>query len=407
MTPDDWGHTVLADVVEPDGLQTGPFGAQLHASDYTTDGVPVVMPKDLAGGRIVTDSVARVPEQVAAGLERHRVASGDVLFGRRGDIGRCGLVMPEEEGWLCGTGCLRARVDQTKVHPPFLIQQLSAPAACRWLTENAVGQTMLNLNTSILACLPIGVPPLPEQRKIAAILSSVDEAIEATQAVIDQLQVVKKAMMAELLTRGIPGRHTRFKMTEIGEVPEEWEAVPLFEACEFLDGKRVPIKSSDREAMRGSIPYYGASGIIDWVNDHLFDESLVLLAEDGANIITRSTPVAFKVVGKCWVNNHAHVLRPRQGIDPDFLVQYLESLDYSGFSTGTAQPKLNQAVCQRIPVPLPSQEEQAEIGTLIRTFGERYAAELGQLEALRTLKSYLMSVLLTGEVRVQPDEDVA
>jgi type I restriction enzyme S subunit len=266
---------------------------------------------------------------------------------------------------------------------------------------------MKNISRDKFLAIELLFPPLPEQRKIAAIPSSVDDAIEASQAVIDQLQVVKKAVMAELLTKGLPGRHKRFKQTEIGQVPEEWDVVTLSAACEFLDGQRVPIKSSDREAMKGPYPYYGASGIIDWVNRFLFDETLLLLAEDGANITTRATPVAFRVEGKCWVNNHAHVLRARQGTDVDFLVEYLESLDYGQFSTGTAQPKLNQAVCQRIPVAFPPFEEQKQIGGLSRGLIGRLEAESAQLQSLRGVKSALMSVLLTGEVRVRVDEEAA
>lgn len=265
MTPDGWEHTTLGAVVAAsDGLQTGPFGAQLHASDYVPDGVPVVMPKDLAGNRIITDSIARVPERLAAALLRHRIVSGDILFSRRGDVGRYGLVTDKERGWLCGTGCLRARLDAKKVSPRFLTHALSWAPSVQWLTENAVGQTMLNLNTSILGRLPILLPPLPEQRKIAAILSAVDDAIDGTQSVLDQLQVVKKAMMAQLLTRGLPGRHTRFKQTEIGEVPAEWEILPLGRLAELQPG--FPFKSSEFSAggdrlLRGSNV---GVGVLDW-----------------------------------------------------------------------------------------------------------------------------------------------
>ena len=299
--------------------------------------------------------------------------------------------------------------DPATVDGRWLQLALSTSRMRARLSEAATGTSgsMKNISRDKFLAIELLFPPLPEQRKIAAIPSSVDDAIEASQAVIDQLQVVKKAVMAELLTKGLPGRHKRFKQTEIGQVPEEWDVVTLSAACEFLDGQRVPIKSSDREAMKGPYPYYGASGIIDWVNRFLFDETLLLLAEDGANITTRATPVAFRVEGKCWVNNHAHVLRARQGTDVDFLVEYLESLDYGQFSTGTAQPKLNQAVCQRIPVAFPPFEEQKQIGGLSRGLIGRLEAESAQLQSLRGVKSALMSVLLTGEGRVRVDEEAA
>lgn len=99
-----------------------------------------------------------------------------------------------------------------------------------------------------------------------------------------------------------------YKRTEIGVIPYDWEVKELRELVEFLDGKRKPIKDSDRLKMQGQYPYYGASGIIDYVNNYLFDEDLILLGEDGENILSRNLPLAFKVSGKIWVNNHAHVL---------------------------------------------------------------------------------------------------
>lgn len=141
-----------------------------------------------------------------------------------------------------------------------------------------------------------------------------------------------------------------------------WRQVGLGDAVEFLDSKRRPVRVGDRAKMRGSIPYYGASGVVDHVNQYLFDEDLILLGEDGGeNILSRVVPLAFKVSGKCWVNNHAHVLRPRSDFDIDFLTAYLESLDYSGLNTGTAQPKLNKQSCLSVQVAKPPLEEQRRI----------------------------------------------
>jgi type I restriction enzyme, S subunit len=117
-----------------------------------------------------------------------------------------------------------------------------------------------------------------------------------------------------------------YKQTEVGVIPKDWGVVTLDDAVEFLDSKRKPIKESERSKMRGIYPYYGASGIVDYVNDYLFDEDLILLGEDGENILSRNTRLAFRVSGKIWVNNHAHVLRARDSFDIGFLTEYLESL---------------------------------------------------------------------------------
>ncbi len=183
------------------------------------------------------------------------------------------------------------------------------------------------------------------------------------------------------------------------ELPVGWQCKRLDQIADFLDGQRKPIKEGDRQSIQGEYPYYGASGIIDYVNDYLFDDELILLGEDGANIVNRSSPLAFRVSGKCWVNNHAHVIKPRVGTEIDFLVEYLESLNYSGLNSGTAQPKLNLASCRLIPVLLPPIEEQKVIATVLSTW-DRGIRQLSELIAAKVrFKQGLMQQLLTGKRR--------
>ena len=119
-----------------------------------------------------------------------------------------------------------------------------------------------------------------------------------------------------------------YKQTEVGIIPNAWDVRPLTETVDFLDGRRRPVKDSDRAKMQGNIPYYGASGIVDYVKDFLFDEDLILLGEDGENILSRNCRLAFKISGKTWVNNHAHVLRPKADMVLDYLVEFLVELIY-------------------------------------------------------------------------------
>ncbi len=174
--PPGWRPTTLGRICAEGGgeLQTGPFGSQLHAHDYVEDGVPLVMPRDLVAGRINISKVARVGEADAERLSQHRLRAGDVIFSRRGDVGRFAIVRAEEAGWLCGTGCLRARLGAAPVEPRYLHWCLLRPSTVAWFQDNAQGATMPNLNTSILGRTPLILPPLPEQRRIAAILDEAD-----------------------------------------------------------------------------------------------------------------------------------------------------------------------------------------------------------------------------------------
>lgn len=142
-------------------------------------------------------------------------------------------------------------------------------------------------------------------------------------------------------------------------ISSSWEVIPLLNLCENLDSKRIPITSSDRET--GDVPYYGASGIVDYVKDYIFDEPLLLISEDGANLLARSTPIAFSISGKTWVNNHAHVLKFNNIYTQRFVEFYINQVDISQYITGAAQPKLSQANLNKICIPCPNIEVQEEI----------------------------------------------
>jgi len=197
-----------------------------------------------------------------------------------------------------------------------------------------------------------------------------------------------------------------YKPSPLGPIPDDWEVKELDEVAEFLDGRRKAIKDADRAKMQGVYPYYGASGIIDYVNDYIFDENLILLGEDGANIINRSTPLAFKVSGKIWVNNHAHVLKPKKGTNLGFLTEFLESIKYDKYNTGTAQPKLNKEVCSSIPILHPPLKEQIAIANLLSMW-DKAINTLTQLIAQKEQrKKWLMYQLLTGKKRLKGFEKV-
>ena len=181
------------------------------------------------------------------------------------------------------------------------------------------------------------------------------------------------------------------------EFKGEWEKCKLEECVVFLDGKRKPIKSSERVSEQKLYPYYGASGIIDYIDDYLFDGKFILLSEDGANILDRNYRVAFIAEGKIWVNNHAHVLQSNDNIDINFIAEKLESLDYSIYNTGTTMPKLNQEVCRNIPLWLPPTEEQVKIGTLLSLLNERITTQSKIIEDLKKLKSAISLKMLHSD----------
>lgn len=162
-------------------IQTGPFGSQLHASDYSTFGIPVVMPTNIRELRISEEGIARVSPEHVERLARHKLEPGDIVYSRRGDVEKCALVTEAQSGWLCGTGCLLVRVGGTSADPRFLSYSLSLPETRAWISGHAVGATMPNLNTALLREVPVSLPPLEEQLKIAATLGALDDKIESNR----------------------------------------------------------------------------------------------------------------------------------------------------------------------------------------------------------------------------------
>jgi len=192
----------LGEIVSGQGsfIQTGPFGSQLHSSDYVDDGVPVVMPQDLSDGRVNLDSIARVSESMARSLSRHRMLPGDVVFARRGDLGRCAEITTREQGWLCGTGCLLVRTPPASLTAGWLALVYRHELGQSHVRANAVGSTMANLNGSILASMRLPVPPVGSQRKAVSMIQAHDYEASLERKRLAKLYALKSALMADLLS---------------------------------------------------------------------------------------------------------------------------------------------------------------------------------------------------------------
>ena len=249
--PKHWKVTTLGEACESGGgnIQTGPFGSQLHASDYVAAGIPSIMPENVADNRIRTTNIARIKPEDAERLNRYRVRVGDIVYSRRGDVERRALIRENEDGWLCGTGCLRVRVGTGLLDSQFTSFYLGHPEVRRWIVRHAIGATMPNLNTAILAALPIAIPPLQEQAKIAELLGALDDKIELNRNTNATLQTIAAAIFkswfvdfdpvhssAATHETSITGEeHTLFPSTfvptELGPVPTGWRITTLEVLC--------------------------------------------------------------------------------------------------------------------------------------------------------------------------------
>jgi type I restriction enzyme S subunit len=201
----------------------------------------------------------------------------------------------------------------------------------------------------------------------------------------------------------------RYKVSGIewlGKIPAHWDVKPLKHVTECLDGQRVPVNAEERARMQGEYPYWGANGVLDHVDGWLFDEPLVLLGEDGAPFFEPHKPVSFFVDGRLWVNNHAHVLRPRSSTVPKFLVHALNTVDYRAFIGGTTRDKLTQDYMRAIPVQLPSLGEQLAIADFLDHETAKIDVLVKKKERLIELLQEKRTALITHAVTKGLDPNV-
>ena len=201
LVPEGWKVACLEDVcLGEDGIQTGPFGSQLHKSDYSEVGVPVLMPKDLIGFRINTESITRIPMPTAARIGRHRMQPGDIVYGRRGDIGRRAYIMAHQSGWICGTGCLRIRPDPAAIGGWYLFNFIGQDSVVGLIAGRAHGVTMPNLNTRLLESVPVVLPPRTLQDRFESMtfpLAMLRETLTAKNA---NLRTTRDLLLPKLIS---------------------------------------------------------------------------------------------------------------------------------------------------------------------------------------------------------------
>ncbi len=282
--------------------------------------------------------------------------------------------------------CFRSK----DVNPEYFEKYFRSTAWHRYIYmsgDNGARHDRVSIKDETFFEMPVHLPCNKEQEKIATFLSLLEQKIELQRVLVDNLKKYKRGVIRKIFAQEI-----RF-VPKDGSAFPAWKEYSLENVVEFLDGQRKPLECAERATMKGEYPYYGASGIIDYINNYIFNEPLLLLGEDGANIITRSSPLCFIATGKYWVNNHAHVMRPKQGFDLQFVCEALESIDYTKYNTGTAQPKLNQEKCRKITFNYPCYDEQIIISKFISELNKRIHETEKQLSLFETQKRTLLQQL--------------
>ena len=322
-----------------------------------------------------------ISEEANEFLKRSEIRGDDIVIAITGDIGKVGLVPRKIKKANINQHLARIRIVKDAI-PYFVYSYLGSNEMQRNYRKIKTGLSMAQLSLSQIRETRIPVVSIMEQQKIAEFLMEMDRIIETKKETVVAWQERKKGVMQKIFSQEV-----RFKADDGSEF-SDWEKKKLEDVVEFLDGQRKPLEAGQR--VSGKYPYYGASGIIDYVEDYIFDEELILLSEDGANILDRNYRVCFLAKGKYWVNNHAHVLRAMDGNVNGFICEQLESFDYRKYNSGGAQPKLNQATCRSIIMNIPCLAEQQKIADCLSSLDEVIEKQKATLAAWEELKKGLL-----------------
>lgn len=258
--------------------------------------------------------------------------------------------------------------------------------------------------------MPSLVPPRTEQDQIVTYLRAQDahiaRFIKAKRDMIALLKEQLKNIIARAVTQGIrQGASKRPSGIEwLPEVPVHWKTGSVRSEMECLNRRRVPLSAIERGHLQGEYDYYGASGVIDHICKYIFDEDAILIAEDGANLVLRNLPLAIVARGKFWVNNHAHILKPRRG-SLEYFAHLMECIDYRPWISGAAQPKLTKDRLLSIRIPVPPRNEQAEIveyvSTEIADPSTAIERATHEISLIREYRDRLIADVVTGQIDVR------
>lgn len=403
-----WSKATLGQIADEVGgsIQTGPFGSQLHQSDYQSYGIPVVMPQNIVNDKITEDSIAYVDDVMVHKLSRHVLQVGDIVYPRRGELNKRAIITERESGWLCGTGCVKISLPNSHLVPSFLFYYLKQSQVVKWIENKAVGSTMLNLNTGILRSLEVQYPNYQTQQRIAAILSSYDRLIDNNNRRIALLEESIHLLYKEwFVSLRFPGYES---VKVVDGIPERWNRKTLKDIALSIRQSIHPSKTEPNTLYVGlehiprqsiALSSWGYSNQVD-SNKFVFTKSDILFG--------KIRPYFHKVVfapinGIC--SSDAIVIRP---INQDLfgltlsIVSSVAFVDYTSKTSkeGSKMPRANWDVMEQYPILIPSQKFLQEFNHFVSQVTNQITNLIFINQRLRQSRDLLLPRLMNGSIVV-------
>ncbi len=431
-----WQTQRLGDLVDEGGgsIQTGPFGSQLHASDYVPEGIPCIMPANMKNNRVDVSEIARISEHDAKRLKRHIVQTGDIVYSRRGDVTQKALIREHENGFFCGTGCLLLRPGK-KIDPAFLTYYLSTKTYQSWIASQAVGATMPNLNTGILNRVSFCAPDKDDQERIASVLAALDAKIELNQRINGELEGLAKLLYdywfaqfdfpmtaAQAAALGKPklaghpysasGGKMIYNENLKREIPEGWrdgtaESLFIFNPSVSLrDGIVAGFFAMDAVPTRGfmtkAVQRKAFSGGTKFANGDVVVARITPCLENGKTALI--TQLIDDEVG--FGSTEFIVMRGRPRSLSAFGASLARSVHFRKFAilnmTGTSgRKRIEASVLKAFPLPIPSGESLAAFEQICEPMFQKMTLNEKETQELTQLRDWLLPMLMNGQVTVQ------
>ena len=366
-----WTYTTLGKISE---IITGPFGSQLHQSDYVEQGIPVVMPQDIDNRKVNYASINYVSNEDAIRLERYKTIINDILYARRGDVEKHAFIKEKDNGVLCGTGCLRVRITTSEVEPEFISFFLNREETIKWLVTHAVGTNMPNLNTDILSDVPIAYPLLEEQRKIVQVLNSLDEKIALNSAVNDNLS----AMAYDIYMHTFFSKKPNAKLKDI-----------------LTEAEKSAIQVGEAKTSNGEYPFFTSGATILKWNEPFVDGRNCFLNTGG------NADVKF-YVGKAAYSTDTWSISAKSEMS-DYLYLMLFSikpeLDQKFFQ-GTGLKHLQKPLLKDRPIYVPEKLELEAFNRQVMPMFDIISENTRENQQLTSLRDWLLPMLMNGQATI-------
>ena len=419
-----WPVVSLADIATKIGSGATPKGG---ADAYlpTRVGFALVRSQNVFDRRFDHTGLAFITDEQADGLRGVVLQARDILLNITGDgitFGRACMVPTDVFPACVNQHVSIVRVDPRRADAGYVLAFLTRPEVKQYIESFNAGGSRRAVTKGHIESFRLPLPPLSEQRAIAHILGTLDDKIELNRRMSETLEAMARALFkswfvdfdpvrakAEGRDPGLPKPladlfPARLVDSELGEIPEGWEVKPVGDHMVNFDSKRVPVSGAERSKRQGTYPYHGAAGVLDYVDDYLFDGIYLLVGEDGSVVQSNELAVTQYVWGKIWVNNHAHVLQGRGAVSTEQLYLYFHFEPVAPYVTGAVQPKLSQGRMNTMPFVFAGEDLCRAFERAIQPWFTKLRASVGETKTLAVVRDALLPKLISGELRVKDAE---